>query len=80
MITDLALDRPDLTHGWWGAERHGQAVVRWTDGDARLPVGDGGARILEITAGCLDAYVVAAGVDAAEEERGMTTRAIPAAA
>lgn len=80
MITDLPLDRPDLTQGWWGVERHGQAVVRWTDGDATLPVGDGGARILEITAGCLDAYVVAPSVDAAEGERGMTRQAIPAAA
>jgi hypothetical protein len=55
---DLPLDHPALTAGWWGLERHDGAPVRWTDGAALLPVGTGGARTLEITAGRLAGYGV----------------------
>ncbi len=55
-LTDIPLDDPALTFGWWDVERHGATLARWTDGDALLPLGAGGARLLEITAGCQDAY------------------------
>jgi hypothetical protein len=55
-LTDIALDDPALTFGWWDVERHGATLARWTDGDALLPLGAGGGRLLEITAGCQDAY------------------------
>ena len=35
---DIPLDHPDLQHGWWAAEREGQALRRWTNGDATLPL------------------------------------------
>lgn len=54
--TDIPLDDPALTIGWWDVERHGATLARWTDGDALLPLGARGARLLEITAGCQDAY------------------------
>jgi len=59
-VTDLALDHPELRLGWWAVEHHGLAMVRWTDGDATIPIGSGGARLLEITAGRLVGYMAAA--------------------
>jgi hypothetical protein len=41
----------------WIPARHGQAIVRWTDGDAVIPMGPMGRRLLEITAGRLGAYL-----------------------
>jgi hypothetical protein len=57
---DLPLDHPALSAGWWGLERHGGLPVRWTDGNALLPIALGGARTLEITAGRLAGYDVRA--------------------
>ena len=57
---DLPLDHPALSAGWWGLERHGAEPVRWTDGNAVLPIAPGGARTLEITAGRLAGYGVRA--------------------
>ena len=57
---DLPLDHPALSAGWWGLERHGAEPVRWTDGNALLPLAPGGARTLEITAGRLAGYGVRA--------------------
>lgn len=58
-VTDVALDHPGLTGGWWALETDTAGTRRWTSGDAALPVGPGGARVVEITAGRLDGYVVA---------------------
>ena len=55
-VTDLPLDHPDLTDGWWGIESDAQAIWRWSDGDAMLPLASGGVRVLEITASQLPAY------------------------
>ncbi len=33
----ISLDDPALRAGWWPPERHGKAIRRWTDGDAKLP-------------------------------------------
>jgi hypothetical protein len=56
-ITDVALDHPDLCQGWWDVEQHGETMLRWTNGDAVLPIAGKGMRFLEITAGRLAAYV-----------------------
>jgi hypothetical protein len=56
-VTDMALDHPNLVQGWWDVECHGQQIVRWTDGEAFLQIGDGGVRVLEIAAKGLVAYV-----------------------
>ncbi len=57
-VTDLPLDHPAMTQGWWGVERDGQAVRRWTTGNAILPLPPttGRIRLLEIEAGCLTQY------------------------
>jgi hypothetical protein len=34
----VPVDHPDLTGGWWGVERDGQVMSRWTDGEAVLPL------------------------------------------
>ena len=51
MVTDVALDHPGLTDGWWALETDAAGTRRWTSGDAVLPVGPGGVRVLDITAG-----------------------------
>ena len=71
-VRDLPLDHPDLCQGWWGVEHHGQAMARWTDGDAMLPVGPGGVRLLEITAGRMAAYID----DAPSETVGIAPRRV----
>jgi hypothetical protein len=35
-VCDVPLDHPALRDGWWGAERRGRDITRWTDGDAAL--------------------------------------------
>jgi hypothetical protein len=37
-VVDLAIDRPDLLLGWWGVEREGKTLRRWTNGLAELPL------------------------------------------
>ena len=37
-LLEIALDHPDLIQGWWGVERDGQMMSRWTDGEAMLPL------------------------------------------
>ena len=56
-VRDVPLDHPDVTDGWWAVEGDGADAWRWTSGDAVLPTGTDSARIIEITAGCLDAYL-----------------------
>ena len=66
----MPLNHPGLHSGWWGVERHDQAIVRWTEGDAAIPVGALGGRLLEVTAGRLDAYLE-------EAEAVSAARAVP---
>jgi collagen type I/II/III/V/XI/XXIV/XXVII alpha len=37
-LREIPVDHPDLSQGWWGVERDGQIMSRWTDGEAVLPV------------------------------------------
>ena len=37
-LREIPVDHPDLTRGWWAAERDGQTMSRWTDGEAVLPL------------------------------------------
>ena len=48
--SDVALDDPRLTDGWWDVERDTATMWRWTDGDAGLPDVDGPAT-LEVLVG-----------------------------
>jgi hypothetical protein len=48
-FSDMPVDHPDLSEGWWAVERNGEAMGRWTDGDAVLPLPVlGGATVLEV--------------------------------
>ena len=48
---DVPIDHPGLSRGWWEVEYSGEAIGRWTDGDAVLPLPDlEGPTILEIRA------------------------------
>jgi hypothetical protein len=35
---DIPVDHPGLSKGWWGIETAGAAMLRWTDGDAVVPL------------------------------------------
>jgi Hint domain-containing protein len=37
-VREVPVDHPDLVSGWWAVERDGQAISRWTDGEAVLPL------------------------------------------
>ena len=37
-VTEVPMDHPGLTEGWWAVERDGQVMSRWTDGDAVVPL------------------------------------------
>ncbi len=37
-LREVPMDHPDLARGWWGVERDGQIISRWTDGEAVLPL------------------------------------------
>jgi hypothetical protein len=37
-VREIPVDHPDLAAGWWAVERDGQAISRWTDGEAVLPL------------------------------------------
>ncbi len=47
-VTELAMDHPGLSEGWWNAEHYGTRLQRWTDGDAMIPL-PGGPVLLELT-------------------------------
>jgi hypothetical protein len=36
--SEVPMDHPGLTEGWWAVERDGQVMSRWTDGDAVVPL------------------------------------------
>jgi hypothetical protein len=50
-VTEVPVDHPALSRGWWKVESNGTDMRRWTNGDAvlKLPVVDGPA-MLEIRA------------------------------
>jgi choice-of-anchor A domain-containing protein len=51
-VSEIPVDHPSLTQGWWDVEGAGRTLRRWTDGEAVLPLPDTGAPvILEIRAG-----------------------------
>ncbi len=53
--TAIALDDPRLSAGWHAPEGHSaQADLRWTDGDAALPIA--GGRVLELWVAPLERY------------------------
>jgi hypothetical protein len=37
-LREVPMDHPDLAKGWWDIERDDQAMSRWTDGEAVLPL------------------------------------------
>ncbi len=37
-VVEVPVDAPWLADGWWGVERAGGQIWRWTDGHARLPL------------------------------------------
>jgi hypothetical protein len=37
-VEEVPLDHPALRDGWWAVEGEGGSRMRWTDGDARLPL------------------------------------------
>ncbi len=47
--TEIPMDDPGLTTGWWGVERTASARWRWTSGPAVLPIPPGGPVAVEIT-------------------------------
>lgn len=59
-LTEVPVDHPSFETGWWGAERKGNNLWRWTDGHAELPLPVMDATenpiVLEIAAAGLDAY------------------------
>lgn len=57
-VREIPVDHPDLASGWWAVEREGNALRRWTDGDAVLPLPtmDGDA-LLEIHFGGAITYL-----------------------
>ena len=66
-LREVPVDHPDLTRGWWGVERDGQAISRWTDGDAVLPLpAMNGHVMLEIHLAGSMIYAVAPGDGTAE--------------
>ncbi len=46
-MPEIPFDDPDLSGGWWAVERIPGCLLRWTNGDAELPLRRN-ARILEI--------------------------------
>ena len=67
-LREVPVDHPDLTRGWWGVERDGQIMSRWTDGEAVLPLpAMSGHVVLEIhLAGSMIYAVHAVPADGAE--------------
>ena len=70
---EVPVDHPDLTRGWWGVERDGQIMSRWTDGEAVLPLpAMRGTVMLEIHLAGSMIYVVDAAPEGGTERRSGT--------
>jgi hypothetical protein len=69
-VRDLPFDHPALTDGWWDVERDGNALRRWSKGDAMLPLlSVAGPALLEIHLSDTIDYVVPAEPQIAAERR-----------
>jgi hypothetical protein len=55
-VTEIALDDPRLTDGWWPLEGHDAGLWRWTNGNALLP-SCAESRVLEIHVAGTVAYL-----------------------
>ena len=67
---DRPVDHPDLANGWWAVERDGQAISRWTNGEAVLPLpAMSGNVMLEIHLAGSMTYVVDAVLAGGTERR-----------
>jgi choice-of-anchor A domain-containing protein len=61
-VSEIPVDHPSLTEGWWAVEGAGRSLRRWTDGAAVLPLPDTGLPvILEIRAATNGVSYLAAG-------------------
>ena len=58
-MEEVAIDHPALSHGWWKAERAGNTLQRWTNGDATIPLPNAPV-LLELTIAGTGFYSVAA--------------------
>jgi hypothetical protein len=48
-VSEIPVDHPALTRGWWAVEHDGHMMARWTDGEAVLPLpAMSHCRVLEI--------------------------------
>ena len=69
-VREVPVDHPDLVRGWWAIERDGQAMSRWTDGEAVLPLpAMHGNLLLEIHLAGSMTYVVEAEQGSQPERR-----------
>ena len=60
-VREVPMDHPELADGWWAVERNGQAMSRWTNGEAVVPLpAMRGDTLLEIHLAGAMTYVVAA--------------------
>jgi hypothetical protein len=71
-VLEVPVDHPDIATGWWAVERDGQAMARWTDGDATVPLpAIDGNGLLEIHLAGTMSYVV----ESTEESRARRSAA-----
>lgn len=57
-VMDIPLDHPRLHDGWWALEQDGCRHMRWTNGNATLPLMSQGPSMLEVEFGALSEYVL----------------------
>jgi len=69
-VSEVPMDHPGLTEGWWAVERDGQVMSRWTDGDAVVPLpAMSGDVMLEVHLAGSMTYVVEAAPEGQAERR-----------
>ena len=69
-VREVPVDHPDLVNGWWAVERDGQAISRWTNGKAALPLPPmRGRAMLEVHLAGTMTYVVEAAPEGQAERR-----------
>jgi hypothetical protein len=69
-VHEVPVDHPDLATGWWAVERDGQAISRWTDGEAVLPLPSvRGNAMLEVHLAGAMTYVVDAATEGGTKRR-----------
>jgi len=58
-VMEFAADHPAFAEGWHTAERSGQAIWRWTNGFAKLPIETStGAVVVEVRLNDIATYIV----------------------